>query len=367
MNVPLVDLKWQHQQVEAEINAGLATVMGETAFVLGQPVADFEAEYAKSSGVPFCVGVANGTDALELSLRALGIGSGDEVIVPANTFIASALAIVRAGATPVLVDCDERYLLIDPELVARAVTPRTRAIMPVHLFGQMAPMEALEEIARSRGIFLVEDAAQTQGARRNGKPAGAFGAIAGTSFYPGKNLGAYGDAGAVLTTSEAHAKKIRALRNYGSEVKYHHPQLGFNSRLDTMQAVVLLAKLKHLAEWNELRRVAARRYDELLRGNERIRLPKTMLGNEHLWHLYVVRVSRRDEVMKALHARGIGAGIHYPTPLHLQGAFKGLGHSAGAFPVTEAAAAEMISIPMYPGISVEQQQHVARTLVEAVA
>ncbi len=366
-SIPLVDLKAQHRQVNSEVLEGFSRVLENTSFVLGPEVAAFEAEFAAFSQVPHCVGVANGTDALELALRALGIGIGDEVVLPANTFIATPLAVVRAGATPVLVDCDPLNYLIDVDQVERAITPRTRAIIPVHLFGQMAPMQQLQSLIGSRKIELVEDAAQSQGARQGGKVAGGLGAIAATSFYPGKNLGAYGDGGGVLTTSERLAKKVRALRNYGSEVKYHHPEIGFNSRLDALQAVVLSAKLKRLAGWNAQRRAAADRYNDLLRGLSQVTLPQTAPGNEHIWHLFVVRVPNRDSVLAKLNAAGVGAAIHYPLPVHLQGAFAHLGHRPGSFPVAEKAAAEMLSLPMFAEITPAQQQRVADELASALA
>jgi len=287
------------------------------------------------------------------------VGPGDEVIVPTNSFIATALAVARAGATPVLVDCDPVFHLIAVEDVARKLGPRTRAIVAVHLYGQIAPMEELAALAERAGALLLEDAAQAHGASRHGRVAGSLGLAAATSFYPAKNLGAYGDGGAVLTSSEAVAHKIRALRNYGSDKKYHHPELGFNSRLDTMQAVVLSAKLARLPAWNEARRQAARRYDELLAGIPRVRLPATLAGNQHAWHLYVVRVPRRDRVVGALNEVGIGAAVHYPVPIHLQGAFRHLGHRGGDFPAAEAAADEVLSLPLFPGITPEQQELVA--------
>lgn len=364
--IPLVDLAAQHRQVAEQVQAGFQRVCERTSFILGEDVAAFEAAFAAFSGVPHCIGVANGTDALELALRAAGIATGDEVIVPANSFIASALAIARCGAIPRFVDCDARYQLIDPALAAKAIGPHTRAIMPVHLFGQVAPMEELDALARQHNLLVIEDAAQAQGAKQQGRTAGGFGIAAGTSFYPGKNLGAYGDGGAVLTTSPEIAQRVRALRNYGSEIKYHHPETGFNSRLDTLQAVVLNAKLAHLAAWNEARRQAARRYDELLAGLPTVSLPATAPGNEHIWHLYVVRVAERDRVLKALHDAGIGAGVHYPVPIHLQGAFKHLGHRAGDFPVAEAAAAEILSLPLFAEITPQQQQQVSDALRKAV-
>jgi dTDP-4-amino-4,6-dideoxygalactose transaminase len=337
-------------------------VLERTAFILGDEVAAFERAYAAFAGVRHCIGVGNGTDALELALRAIGVGPGDEVIIPANTFIATAAAVVRAGATPALVDCDPVHLLIDSERAAARVTARTKAIIPVHLYGQGAPVEAL-----GNGVAIVEDAAQSQGATRHGRSLGAFGIVAGTSFYPGKNLGAYGDAGAVLTDADDVAQKVRALRNYGSEVKYAHPEIGFNSRLDPLQAVVLAAKLRRLAAWNDARRAAAERYDVLLAGVAGVIRPSTLPGNEHVWHLYVVRVRRRDNVLRKLNEAGIGAGIHYPVPIHLQGAFTGLGHRRGDFPVAEAAADEILSLPLYPHITAAQQERVVDALRAALA
>jgi dTDP-4-amino-4,6-dideoxygalactose transaminase len=349
------------------VSAGFARVFERTSFVLGEEVAEFEASFARFVRVPHCIGVANGTDALELALRALGIGAGDEVVVPTNSFIASALAVSRTGATPVFVDCDAVHGLIDVADVERKITPRTRAIMPVDLFGQVAPIEQLEPLVAGRRIAIVEDAAQAQGASRNGRTAGSFGSVAATSFYPGKNLGAYGDAGAVVTASDEIAKRVRALRNYGSEVKYHHPETGFNSRLDTLQAVVLNAKLKRLADWNAARGRAAKRYHELLAGAPGLTLPATLPGNQHIWHLYVVRVPRRDEVLARLAAAGIGAGIHYPLPIHLQGAYRSQGHRAGDFPVAERAAAEVLSLPLFAEITPAQQERTAAVLTEALS
>jgi dTDP-4-amino-4,6-dideoxygalactose transaminase len=364
--IPLVDLAAQHQEIAEEVRAGMTRVIERASFILGREVSEFEEEFAAFSGVRHCIGVASGTDALELVLRALGLAGGDEVILPANTFIATAAAVVRAGATPVLVDCDPIDQLVDVAEVAAKLTPRTKAVIPVHLFGQVAKMEELLSVTDGRGIAIVEDAAQAHGARRRGKSAGGFGVAAGTSFYPGKNLGAYGDGGAVLTGSDNIARKVRALRNYGSEVKYAHPELGFNSRLDTLQAVVLRAKLRRLAAWNEARREAAHRYESFLSGLPGVTLPAPLPGNEHVWHLYVVRVPRRDEVLRRLNDAGIEAGVHYPVPIHLQGAFARLGHGRGAFPVAEAAAAEILSLPLFPHITAAQQERVAGALARAL-
>jgi dTDP-4-amino-4,6-dideoxygalactose transaminase len=361
-SVPFVDLAAQHREIAEEVEAGFAEVMASTSFIQGKPVAAFEVEYAAYLGVGHCVGVGNGTDALEIALRALGVGAGDEVIIPANTFVATAEAVVRAGAVPVLVDCRADTLLIDPELVAAAVGPKTRAIMPVHLYGQTAEMELIAPIAEQAGAFVIEDAAQSQGARRFGRAAGSFGDAAGTSFYPGKNLGAYGDAGAVVTDSATVARAARVIANHGSERRYEHELLGVNSRLDTLQAVVLRAKLARLDRWNAARSEAAARYGELLGGIEGLVLPVTADGNEHVWHLYVVQVDERDRVIAELNQEGVGAAVHYPVPVHLHPAFAGLGHGFGSFPVAEAAAGRILSLPMHPHLTPEQQAHVAHVL-----
>lgn len=364
--IPLVDLGAQHAEVAEEIATGFSRVFEQTSFILGAEVRAFEEAFARFCTVDHCIGVGNGTDAIELVIRALGLGPGDEVLVPANTFIATALGVIRAGARPVLVDSDEFHLM-DPMIVEEQITVRSRAILPVHLFGQMADMRALGEIASRRGLFLLEDAAQAQGARQHDRSAGSVGAAAAFSFYPGKNLGAYGDAGAIVTSSEDLAERLRRLRNWGSEQKYHHPELGFNSRLDTLQAVVLSAKLARLSDWNAARRRAAVRYHQLLAGIEGVDLPATFAGNEHIWHLYVVRVARRDAVIARLQAEGIGAGIHYPTPLHLHGALRDLGYRVGDFPRAELAASEILSLPLHPHLTKAQQERVVSCLRRAIA
>jgi dTDP-4-amino-4,6-dideoxygalactose transaminase len=365
--VPLVDLAVQHAAVAGEVAAGWQDVLARTAFIGGPQVAEFEREYAAFTGVRHCVGVANGTDAIEIALRALGVGPGDECILPANTFIATAEAVCRTGAAPVLVDCaDDGTYLIDTGAVEAVVTGRTRAIIPVHLYGQAAPVERLLPLADRIGAWVVEDAAQAQGARRGGVSAGALGHAAATSFYPGKNLGAYGDAGAVLTGSDDLARRGRMIRDHGSAVKYQHDVLGFNSRMDTLQAVVLSAKLRRLAAWNAARRDAAARYDAALSGLDGVIRPRTLEGNEHVWHLYVVRVPDRDRVLKELHAAGIGAGIHYPVPIHLTPAFAGLGPAHGAFPVAERTAPELLTLPLFAEITAEQQERVTGALAAAL-
>lgn len=362
--IPLVDLAAQHAQVAREVAEGWERVLATTAFVGGPAVAEFEDAYAAWSGAGHCIGVGNGTDALELGLRALGIGPGDECIVPANTFIATAEAVARTGATPVLADCREDTALIDIASATAAVSARTRAVLAVHLYGQPADVEGLRA-ALPASVAIVEDAAQAQGAHRHGSAAGTLGDIAGTSFYPGKNLGAYGDAGAVLTMNGELAACVRLLREHGSPRKYEHPVLGFNSRLDTLQAVVLSAKLRRLDEWNDGRRLAAKRYDALLAGVADVVTPVVDAGNEPVWHLYVVQVPDRDRVLSELHDGGIGAGIHYPTPLHLTGAFAHCG-TAGAFPVAERLSERILSLPIFPEISAEQQERVVEVLSVAV-
>lgn len=366
--IPLVDLSVQHARVAEEVEEGFADVLATGDFVGGKAVAAFEQDYAQFVGTRACVGVANGTDALEMALRAVGVGRGHEVIVPANTFIATAEAVVRAGGEPVFVDVDDEALLIDPAAVEDALTERTRAVIPVDLYGQVAPFDLLPSSLAVRGVAVIEDAAQSQGATRHGRTAGSFGAAAGTSFYPGKNLGAYGDAGAVTTDDEELAARVRLLGAHGSATKYEHTHVGFNSRLDTLQAVVLRAKLRRLAWWNAERRQAAALYEELLRGTPGLRLPVTLAGNEHAWHLYVVRVEgRRDAVLGRMRDQGVGASVHYPVPLHLTPAMQDHGHGVGSLPVCERAAGELISLPIFPGITPAQQECVARALRLSVA
>jgi dTDP-4-amino-4,6-dideoxygalactose transaminase len=364
--IPLVDLAAQHAEVAAEVAEGFERVLTTTGFIGGPAVDAFETELAAWWGRDQVVGVANGTDALELMLRAAGVGSGDEVIVPANSFIATASAVVRAGARPVFVDVDPTYLLIDPAEVERHLTTRTRAVIAVHLFGQLAPVEVLADLLADRHVLLLEDAAQCHGARRHGASAGTVGLAAATSFYPGKNLGAYGDGGAVLTDREELARRVRLLGAHGATGKYDHEELGFNSRLDALQAVVLSAKLRRMDHWNEARRAAAGNYHALLSSMPDLWLPEVMPGNEPVWHLYALRVSGRDELLAHLQAHGVGAGIHYPVPIHLQGAFRTHGHRPGDFPNTEQAATRLLSLPLHPHLTVEDQARVAMLIEEGL-
>lgn len=365
--IPLVDLKAQQREVQEQVNEGLAWIFENTAFIGGAAVSAFEEAYAGFVGAGHCIGVGNGTDALELALRAAGVGPGDEVIIPANTFVATAEAVSLVGATVVPVDVDPQHLLIDPLAAAEAVTERTKAIIPVHLYGQTAFVEELEPIAAACGAVIIEDAAQSQGATRFGRNAGTLGLVAGTSFYPGKNLGAAGDAGAVLTNDPKLAERVRLLSAHGSRVKYVHEAVGRNSRLDAVQAVVLSAKLERLAGWNQLRREAAARYCTLLADVPGVVLPQQAVGNEDVWHLYVIQVDERDRVLAELNDAGIGAGIHYPDPVHLTAAFEHLGYGEGSFPVAEQAARRILSLPLYPQITEEQQQRVVQALKAAIS
>ena len=362
-DIPLVDLAAQHASIASEVDRAIDAVVGRSGFILGESVARFEEEFARFCGARYCVGVANGTDALELACRAAGIAAGDEVLVPVNTFAATAMALVRIGAVPRFVDCDPDTHLVDVGDAARRAGPRTKAIVPVHLYGQMVPIEQLTPL----GLTVVEDAAQAHGTSREGRPPGSGGIAACFSFYPSKNLGAYGDAGAVVTDDEAFASRLRRLRNYGSEEKYDHPEPGFNSRLDGIQAAILSVKLARLADWNDRRRAAAARYDDLLRDVDEVTPPSTLPGNVHVWHLYVIRLPRRDEVLRSMHEQGIGAGVHYPRPLHLEGAFSSLGYKAGDFPIAERAAEQVLSLPLYPEITPEQQERVVEALRKALS
>ncbi|MGB7979556.1 MAG: DegT/DnrJ/EryC1/StrS family aminotransferase [Candidatus Nanopelagicales bacterium] len=363
--VPLVDLKAAHREVADEVERAMADVISRTAFVGGPDVAAFEEQYAQFSGVQHVIGVASGTDALEIPLRALGVAAGDEVIVPANTFIATAEAVIRAGGVPTYADVTSDAL-VDPASIEAAITPRTVGIAPVHLFGQMPDMTAIEAVADRHGLFILEDAAQAQGASQRGRKAGSIGVAAGTSFYPGKNLGAYGDAGAVLTNDAEIARKSRLMINHGSSARYVHDQFGFNSRLDTIQAVVLSAKLRRLADWNSRRQAAADRYTALLAGIPQVTAPRVIPGNEHVWHLYVIRVPERDLILKHLNDSGIGAGLHYPVPLHLTPALETTRFSPGQFPVAQELAGSILSLPLFPQITQAQQERVINALSEAM-
>lgn len=364
MEIPFVDLRAQYRQIQNEVDAAVLAVMQRGDFVLGGAVTEFEREFAEYCNVEHCVGVDSGYSALELMVRAYDIGPGDEVITAANTFIATTLAISNTGATPVLVDCDPRTYNIDASKIEAAITPRTRAIMPVHLYGQTADMDAIVGIARKHGLLVFEDAAQASGARYKGRRAGSLGDAAAFSFYPGKNLGAYGDGGAVTTDDAAIAEKIRLLRNIGQKVKYYHEVKGFNHRLDTVQAAVLRVKLPYLDGWNASRRHAATTYAEMLAGLPII-APETADYAEHIFHLFVVRVSgRREALMDHLKEMGVATGLHYPIPIHLQPAYAELGYKRGDFPVTEAYADEIVSLPIFPELDDNKVAYVANAIRE---
>lgn len=366
-DIPLADLAAQHARIAHEVVPAMSTLIERGALILGEPVARFEAAFAAYCGASSCIGVGNGTDAIELALRAANVGVGDEVIIPVNTFAATALAALRAGVRPVFADCDERYHLLDVDDASRRAGRDVKAIIPVHLFGQLAPMDDVRVLADDRGLVVIEDAAQAHGATNKREPPGRTSAAATFSFYPSKNLGAYGDGGAIVTNDADLTIRLRALRAYGSDRKYEHPIPGFNSRLDAIQAAALLVKLAHLDRWNAERVAAAARYDEMLSEVDEVTLPETAPGNTHVWHLYVVRVPRRDDVLRSLHDQGIGAGVHYPRPLHLEGAFRDLGFAPGDFPVAERLALEIVSLPMYPEIRPEQQERVVEALRKALS
>ena len=362
--IQFVDLAAQYQQIKPEVDAAMAKICARGNFIMGEDVKLFEQEFAAFCKAPHCVAVANGTEALKLALLACGVGPGDEVITCTHTFIATVFAIHQTGAKPVLVDCDPQYYTIDPAQVERAITPRTKAIVPVHLYGQPADMDPILELARKRKLHVVEDACQAHGAEYKGRRCSTMGDIAAFSFYPGKNLGAYGDGGAVTTTRADLAERVGMMRNHGQKVKYEHLIKGFNSRLDTLQAVVLRIKLRRLEQWNEARRQAAAKYDQLLAGSGLL-TPKTAPYSKHVFHLYVVQVPDRQKQQAAFDAANVSHVIHYPIPVHLQPAFAELGYKPGSFPVTEALVGKIISLPMFPEITDNQLQRVAGACLKA--
>lgn len=355
MTVPFLSFTPQHAPIRAEVLAAIAEVYDKQWYVLGEQVKAFEAEYSAFNQVAHTIGVANGLDALHLALLALGVQPGDEVIVPSNTYIATWLAISYVGGVPVPVEPDPRTYNLDPTQIEVAITPRTKGIMPVHLYGQACEMEAIVEVAHRHNLWVVEDNAQAQGATWQGQLTGSFGQANATSFYPGKNLGALGDAGAVTTNDEALACKVQTLRNYGSQQKYYNEVIGYNSRLDELQAAVLRVKLQQLPTWTKQRQQIARQYDKHLAGLGDLLLPTVADGATHVYHLYVVRTAHRDELQQHLTEQGIGTLIHYPVPPHLQQAYKHMG-LAGAFPIAEEIANTALSLPMWPGMT---EVHVA--------
>lgn len=363
--IPLVDLKAQYASIRSEVDAAMQRVLDSTAFILGPEVRQFEEAFAAWCSARHCVGLSSGTAALELALRACGVGSGDEVITVAHTFIATAEAISAVGATPVFVEIDPRTWVMDAGACEAAITERTRAVIPVHLYGQAADMDAIGSVAARHGLAVIEDAAQAHGARWNGARVGTLGDVGCFSFYPGKNLGAYGDAGAVTTDDDALAERIRLLRNHGRQEKYLHEVIGFGERLDTLQAAVLHAKLAHLAAWTAARQRLAARYSAGL-AESGLTLPWVDARAEAVWHLYVVCTPQRDALRGHLRAHGVEAGIHYPAPLHLQPAYGHLGYRVGQLPVSEQVANECLSLPIYPEMTDAQQDRVVELVLAFV-
>lgn len=365
-NVPFVDLGAQYRTIASEMGQAISQVIRETDFILGREVHLFEEEFAAFCEAHYAIGVDSGTSALELALRAFDIGPGDEVITAANSFIASALAISHAGGTPVLVDVDPYTYTLDVTAIERAITRRTKAVIPVHLYGHPADMDPIRQLADKHGLVVIEDACQAHGARYKGKRVGSLGHAAAFSFYPGKNLGAYGDGGMVVTNDRKVAKRLEMLRNYGQKEKYKHLFRGYNRRLDTMQAAILRVKLKYLEKWNAARRWNAMLYQKHLEGSGVV-VPGEAGGAEAVWHLYVIRTGRRDALKEHLAGKGVNAGIHYPVPIHLQPAYEDLGHKRGDFPVTEAYADRILSLPLYAELTPEQIEHVSSAISEFLA
>jgi dTDP-4-amino-4,6-dideoxygalactose transaminase len=362
--IPLVDLRAQYERIGPELDAAVQRVVSNTSFILGDEVAAFEEAFAGYVGAPHAVGVASGTAALHLALRACGVGTGDEVITTAHTFVATAEAISHTGARPVFVDIDARTYTIDPGRVEAAITAQTRAIVPVHLYGQPADMAPLLDVAQRHHLWLVEDAAQAHGAEYDGRRCGAIGHLGCFSFYPGKNLGAYGDAGAVTGNDAALLEKVRKLRDHGRLTKYEHDEIGFGERLDALQAAVLRAKLPHLEAWTAARRAHAKAYSQALADCDVV-TPYESPHVRHVYHLYVIRTPRRDLVLAHLKHRGVGAGIHYPVPVHRQPAYVKQGFGSLSLPLTERIAGEVLSLPMYPELSENQIDYVAQAVREA--
>lgn len=359
--VPFLDLQAQYRAIRADVLPALEAVCESTGFAQGPATKVFEQEFAAYCGVKHCVSLNTGTSALHVAMLCLGIGHGDEVIVPAMTFIATAWGVNYVGAKPVFVDIDPRRRTLNPQLLEAAITKRTKAIIPVHLYGMPADMDAILAIANKHNIPVIEDAAQSQGARYKGKRAGQFGVMTATSFYPGKNLGAYGEGGALLTNSDEIATHARRLREHGQSQRYHHDEVGYNYRMDGFQGAVLSIKLKHLDKWNAARAAHAKRYNELLAGLP-ITLPTFPADSESVWHLYVIETDYRDKLAEKLKASGIDTGFHYPIPLHLQKVYESLGHKRGDFPVSERLGDRCLSLPMFPELTDEQIQAVVAAL-----
>jgi len=366
MKVPFLDLKTHHEKFRAELDAAIREVIDSTAFAGGPFVERFEADFAKFCGVSSSVGVGSGTEALWFALLALGIGPGDEVITVPMTFMATAEAISHCGAKPVFVDIEEATYTMNPALLEAAITSRTKAIIPVHLFGQTADMDPILEIAKSHNLPVIEDACQAHGAEYKRRKAGSLGIVGCFSFYPGKNLGAFGEAGAIVTSDDTLKRKMQVLRDHGQEAKYHHSMIGWNGRMDGIQGAVLRVKLNRLEAANQARRTLARLYNELLAPVERIIIPNEAKDRQHVYHLYAVRVRDRDHVLNHLSERGINCGVHYPVPVHLQPAYEFLGHKVGDFPISEKCGKEFLSLPMFPELTPTQVERVVHELQEAV-
>ncbi len=359
--VPFVDLKTQYASIKDEVNAAIQGVLDSCQFTLGSEVAKFEEEFASFSGAKMGMGVNTGTSALHLALLAADVGPGDEVITVPFTFVATVAAIHYTGARAVFVDIDPKTFTMDPAGVEAAITPRTKAIIPVHLYGQSADMDPIVAIARKHGLVIIEDACQAHGAEYRGRRAGSMGDMGCFSFYPGKNLGAYGEGGMVVTDNAEYARKIRMLRDWGAEKKYQHVLKGYNYRLEGIQGAILRVKLRHLEAWTEARRAAAARYDQLLAGSG-VPTPQALPHNRHVYHIYAIRTGKRQAWMDALQADGIQSGIHYPIPVHLLPAYEDLGYKAGQFPHSEKAANEVLSLPMFPELTPAQSETVANAI-----
>ncbi|MEO8256019.1 MAG: DegT/DnrJ/EryC1/StrS family aminotransferase [Acidobacteriota bacterium] len=356
--IPFLDLKAQYQSIKPEIDAAVINVLESGQFVLGDFVAGFERDFAAYCGTRHAIGVNSGTSALHLALLAAGVGPGDEVITIPFTFVATVSAICYTGATPVFVDIDPQSFTMDVNRLEQAITAKTKAILPVHLYGQMADMTGILEIANRHGIPVIEDACQAHGAEFDGRRAGSLGLAGAFSFYPGKNLGAYGEGGMVVTNDDEHAKKIRMLRDWGQEKRYHHVLKGFNYRMEGIQGAILAVKLRYLEGWTEARRARARDYDALLADAPMVQAPRQIAGRRHVYHIYAVRSADRDSLQKQLQADGVGTGLHYPIPVHLQEAHRDLGHRVGDFPHSEAAANQVLSLPMFPEMTSAQVEQV---------
>jgi len=367
MKVPFLDLKAQYASIQGEIAVALQQVLDNTAFAGGPFVEKFEKDFALFCKCEFAIGVSSGTTALWMALSGLGIGQGDEVITTPNTFIATAEAISFSGAKPVFVDIDEQTYTINPEQLENAITPRTKAVIPVHLYGQMADMDRILQIAHAHGLFIVEDACQAHGAEYKGWRAGSMGDAGCFSFYPGKNLGAYGEAGAIVTNNSELAEKMRILRDHGQSKKYHHSTIGWNARMDGFQGAVLRVKLKYLPTWNEARRRNAQLYDELLSDVNNVIIPVEADYAKHIYHIYAIRTQNRDTFINTLAEKDIHCGVHYPIPIHLQQAYKSLGNGTGSFSIAEKCAEELVSLPMFPELSKEQIQYVVHETKHFIA